>query len=64
MVDLGEEFPDDEFWIKFSVANSKFRSLCAAFGGEAVFLQAAIGFVGNGAFDEGGGEGGRKKSEI
>ena len=34
------------------------RSLCAAFGGEAVFLQAAIGFVGNGAFDEGGGEGG------
>ena len=30
----------------------------AAFGGEAVFLQAAVGFVGNGAFDEGGGEGG------
>jgi hypothetical protein len=35
MVDWGEEFPDDEFWIKFSVAHSKFRSLCAVFGGEA-----------------------------
>ena len=30
----------------------------AAFGGEAVFLQAAVGFFGDGAFDEGGCEGG------
>ena len=30
----------------------------AAFGGEAVFLQAAVGFFRDGALDEGGGEGG------
>jgi hypothetical protein len=30
----------------------------AAFGGEAVFLQAAVGFFGDGALDEVGGEGG------
>jgi hypothetical protein len=29
----------------------------AAFGGEAVFLQAAVGFFGDGAFDEVGGKG-------
>mgnify|MGYP000347581304 CR=1 FL=1 len=45
------------------IQNSKlliqnFAACGAAFGGEAVFLQAAVGFVGNGAFDEGGGEGG------
>ncbi len=32
----------------------------AAFGGEAVFLQAAVGFFGDGAFDEVGGEGGHQ----
>jgi hypothetical protein len=52
------------FGLNSALLIQKFRSLCAPFGGEAVFLQAAIGFVGNGAFDEGGGEGGRKKSEI
>ena len=43
----------------FRIQNCSFkiRSLRAAFGGEAVFLQAAVGFVGNGAFDEGCGEG-------
>jgi hypothetical protein len=30
----------------------------AAFGSEAVFLQAAVGFFGDGALDEVGGEGG------
>jgi len=30
----------------------------AAFGGEVVFLQAAVGFFGDGALDEVGGEGG------
>ena len=29
----------------------------AAFGGEAVFLRAAVGFFGDGAFDEVGGKG-------
>jgi hypothetical protein len=32
----------------------------AAFGGEAVFLEAAVGFFGDGAFDEGGGKGGHQ----
>jgi hypothetical protein len=32
----------------------------AAFGGEAVYLQAAVGFFGDGAFDEVGGEGGHQ----
>jgi hypothetical protein len=57
-------FPMMNFGLNSALLIQKFRSLCAPFGGEAVFLQAAIGFVGNGAFDEGGGEGGRKKSEI
>ena len=32
----------------------------AAFGGEAVYLQAAVGFFGDAAFDEVGGEGGHQ----
>lgn len=32
----------------------------AAFGGEAVFLQAAVGFFGDGALDEVGGKGGHQ----
>jgi hypothetical protein len=32
----------------------------AAFGGEAVFLEAAVGFFGDGAFDEGGARAGIK----
>ena len=36
----------------------------AAFGGEAVFLQAAVGFFGDGALDEVGGKGRVGDSEL
>ena len=38
------------------------REQSTALGGEAVFLEAAVGFAGEGAFDEAGGKGGLEVS--
>ena len=40
---------DVEWWM---LGSFRIPKQCAAFGGEAVFLQAAVGFFGDGAFED------------
>jgi len=58
---LGHGYSNDECWIfnSFRIDSGLVVSEHGPpFCGEAVFLETAVGFVGDGAFDKGGGEGG------